>query len=147
MQPFSQDKARRSHGDRMIRNWIIFATLLAAASPAASLAKAQEPVLAQGRPETQQCLLTRSIQQTVIGPDRKYYVRMRGGGWWRNTMECAMLVRPRVLVHSSPIGSQCKGDIVQVVDFMMGGVNFGGCGFGDWEKVDGPPDPKAKPRR
>ncbi len=45
---------------------------------------------------------------------------------------------------ASPIGSQCRGDIVQVIDFNLGGVNFGGCGFGSWERVAGPPSKPAK---
>lgn len=121
----------------------MFAALIAAPI-AASAAFAQEAAPAPDKPVTQQCLLTRSIQQTQVGPDRKWYVRLRDGTWWRNGMECAVLSQNRALVHSSPIGSQCKGDIVQVVDFMMGGVNFGGCAFDEWQKVDGPP---AKPAR
>jgi len=59
-------------------------------------------------------------------------------------MECPGLAPGRALVHVSPIGSQCRGDIVQVVDFMLGGISFGGCGMGGWEQVDGPPGKTAK---
>ncbi|OSZ72723.1 hypothetical protein CAP39_05305 [Sphingomonas sp. IBVSS1] len=90
------------------------------------------------------CLPTRNIQQAQAGIDRHWYVRLRDGSWWRNAMMCPGLAPRRALVHSSPIGSQCRGDIVQVVDFTMGGVNFGACGLGDWERVAGLPTKPAK---
>jgi hypothetical protein len=123
----------------MISHAFIFAAL-AAAAPAA----AQDAPEADGKPTTQSCIITRNILSTTAGSDRHWYARMRDGTWWRNTMECPNLAPRRALVHNSPIGSQCAGDIVQVVDFTMGGVDFGGCGLRDWEKVDGPP---AKPKK
>jgi hypothetical protein len=123
----------------MIRNAPILVALLCAAP-----ALAQNETRAPEKPASQSCLVTRNIQTAQAGLDRHWYARMRDGSWWRNTMDCPALAPRRALVHVSPIGSQCAGDIVQVVDFTLGGVNFGGCGLGDWERVDGPP--KAKPK-
>ena len=123
----------------MIRNALLLAAL-AAAAPALA---ASEPAAKGQRIE---CVVTRNIQQSQAGPDSKWYVRLRDRSWWRNTMECPGLSPRRALVHTSPIGSQCRGDIVQVVDFTMGGVSFGGCGLGSWERVDGPP-PKERPKK
>jgi hypothetical protein len=123
----------------MIRSMLFMAALIAAAP---ALADDDPPA----KPAVQACLNTRSIQQAEAGNDHHWYARLRDGSWWRNRMECAGLARGRALVHSSPIGSQCSGDIVQVVDFTLGGINFGGCGLGDWERVDGPPD-KAAPKK
>ena len=119
--------------------------LAAAALMAAGPALAQETPAAEA-PEVQSCLTTRSIQQAYAGIDGKWYARVSGNKWWRNRMECAALRPPRGLVHTSPIGSQCKGDIVQVVDFGLGGVNFGGCALDDWERVD-KPAPQRPPRK
>lgn len=102
------------------------------------------PAAAATPPAATDCLITRSITQTTVGPDKHYYVRTMGRQWWRNTMECPVLAAGRAVVHTSPIGKQCKGDIVQVVDFALGGINFGGCGFGNWEPVDGPPKDAPK---
>ena len=105
------------------------------------------PAVADDSPATtvvRDCLPTRSIMQTQAGIDRHWYARLRDGSWWKNRMECPGLAPRRALVHSSPIGSQCRGDVVQVVDFTMGGVNFGGCGLGDWERVNGLPTKPAK---
>lgn len=120
----------------MIRTALFPAALVAAFSTAAV---ADEP---PAKPAVQDCLITRNIQQSEIGIDDHYYARLRDGSWWKNSMMCPALAPRRALVHSSPIGSQCRGDIVQVVDFTMGGVNFGGCGLGNWERVAGLP---AKP--
>lgn len=138
MRMFSDDTGGRAQETTMIRTALILAALAAAA-----------PALAQdgAKPQTQSCITTRQIQQAQAGPDRHWYARMRDGTWWRNNMECATLAPRRALVHNSPIGSQCRGDIVQVVDFTMGGVNFGGCGLGDWEKVSGPPAKPAKVKK
>jgi hypothetical protein len=122
----------------MIRNALLLAALVAGPAIAQPEAQAQKPA-------TQDCLITRNIMQAQAGADRHWYARLRDGSWWRNSMDCPALALRRALVHVSPIGSQCRGDIVQVVDFTLGGVNFGGCGLGDWEKVDGPP--KAKPKK
>ena len=119
----------------MIRNAFIIAAL-AAASPALS---AENTSAAKAKPQQIDCLISRNIQQTQAGYDRKWYARLRDRSWWRNTMECPGLHPRRALVHTSPIGSQCRGDIVEVVDFTLGGVTFGGCGLGSWERVDGPP--------
>ncbi|MBU6166835.1 MAG: hypothetical protein KGQ52_12025 [Alphaproteobacteria bacterium] len=121
----------------MMRSLFLLAALLAAAPALADDA-------APAKPTVQSCLHTRSIQQAQAGHDQHWYVRMRDGSWWRNKMECPGLAPRRALVHNSPIGSQCRGDIVQVVDFTMGGINFGGCGLADWERVDGPPAKAAK---
>lgn len=126
----------------MIRTAIFLAALTAALSAAAQEA-AKSPVDAAAK-KTVDCLQTRSIQQAQAANDRHWYVKMRDGKWYRNTMECPGLAPRRALVHVSPIGSQCRGDIVQVVDFTLGGVSFGGCGLGSWEPVDGPPAKKAK---
>ena len=123
----------------MIRSTLLMAALIAAAP---ALAEDDGPE----RPTVQTCLNTRSIQQAEAGADSHWYARLRDGSWWRNRAECPGLARGRAMVHSSPIGSQCRGDIVQIVDFTLGGVNFGGCGLGDWERVDGPPG-KAKPKK
>lgn len=118
---------------------IRFALLMAALATAApALAANDTPA------ETRDCLQTRSILQTQAGPDGNWYARLRDGRWWRNNMNCPTLQPRRALVHSSPIGSQCRGDIVQVIDFNLGGVNFGGCGLGTWERVAGPPPKPAK---
>jgi hypothetical protein len=116
------------------------------AALAAAPALAQEDKAQPGKQASQSCLVTRNIAQAQAGADHRWYARLRDGSWWRNTMDCPTLLPRRALVHVSPIGSQCSGDIVQVVDFTMGGVNFGGCGLRDWERVDGPPakTPKAK---
>ena len=119
--------------------------LLTAALVAAAPALAGDDPPASGKPQSQSCIITRNIMHTVAAADRHWYARLRDGSWWRNSMDCPNLAPRRALVHSSPIGSQCSGDIVQVVDFTMGGLNFGGCGLGDWERVDGPPG-KAKDR-
>lgn len=95
-------------------------------------------------PEKTDCLLSRTIAQTAAGNDRHWYARTRDGKWWRNTTACPGLAPRRALVHTTPIGSQCRGDVVQVVDFTMGGVNFGGCGLGDWERTDNPPDSRGR---
>lgn len=126
----------------MIRLALIMAAL-AAAAPALA---ADDPraVAADGLGETRDCLQTRSILQTQAGADHNWYARLRDGRWWRNNMNCPTLQPRRALVHSSPIGSQCRGDIVQVIDFNLGGVNFGGCGLGTWERVAGPPPKPAK---
>ncbi|WP_152417253.1 hypothetical protein [Sandarakinorhabdus sp. AAP62] len=125
---------------------MIRTAFLAAALVAAFPAVAAERAPAASKPVD--CLVTRNIQQSQAGPDRKWYVRLRDRTWWRNTMECPGLSPRRALVHTSPIGNQCRGDIVQVVDFTMGGVSFGGCGLGSWEQVDGPPakGKAAKPK-
>lgn len=122
----------------MIRNALLLAALVAVPAIAQPEAQPQKPA-------TQDCLITRNIMQAQAGADRHWYARLRDGSWWRNRMDCPTLAPRRALVHVSPIGSQCRGDIVQVVDFTLGGVNFGGCGLADWEKVDGPP--KAKPKK
>ena len=131
------DTASHGHQGRMIRNALLLAALVAATP-----APPGKP--AEFKAETRDCLQTRSILQAQAAPDGKWYARLRDGRWWRNTMECPTLQPRRALVHSSPIGSQCRGDIVQVIDFNMGGVNFGGCGFGSWERVAGPPSKPAK---
>ena len=126
---------------------IRFALTLAALVAAAPLMAQQTPApddAPKVQARVQDCLATRSIQQAQAGPDGKWYARTRDGKWWRNRMECPGLAPRRALVHVSPIGSQCRGDIVQVVDFTLGGINFGGCGLGDWEQVDGPPKPAKK---
>lgn len=117
----------------IMRTSLIFVALACAAPALAADAPAVKPKL-------QDCLITRSIQQTQTGYDGQYYARLRDRSWWRNTMICPGLHPRRALVHTSPIGSQCRGDIVQVVDFTMGGVSFGGCGLGSWERLDGPPN-------
>lgn len=114
----------------------LVAALLAAA-PAAAEDDAAKPAV-------KDCLPTRGIQQAEAGRDNHWYARLRDGSWWKNSMECPGLAPRRALVHSSPIGSQCRGDIVQVVDFTMGGINFGGCGLGEWQRVPGPPGKPAK---
>lgn len=124
----------------MIRTPLILA-VLAFAAPA--LAADNPPAKPKG-PAVQDCLITRNIAQTQAGYDGKWYARMRDRSWWRNTMECPGLHPRRALVHTSPIGSQCRGDIVQVVDFTLGGVTFGGCGLGNWERIDGAP-PRDQP--
>lgn len=127
----------------MIRNALILAILVCAAP---ALAAENPPVKPSGA-AAQDCLITREIQQTVVGRDGQWYARLRNKSWWRNSMDCPVLSPHRVVVHSSPIGSQCRGDIVQIVDFSMGGVSFGGCGLGKWERADGPPPKEpAKPK-
>jgi hypothetical protein len=126
----------------MIRN-LLLAAALAAAFPAAAQDAPKSPVDPAPK-KMVDCLQTRSIQQAQAANDRHWYVRMRDGKWYRNTMDCPGLALRRALVHVSPIGSQCRGDIVQVVDFTLGGVSFGGCGLGSWEPVDGPPGKKGK---
>ena len=118
--------------------------ILAALACAAPALAADAP---PAKPKLQACLTTRNIQQTQTGYDGQYYARLRDRSWWRNTMECPGLSPRRALVHTSPIGSQCRGDIVQVVDFTMGGVSFGGCGLGSWERLDGPPNMDRPPRK
>ncbi len=122
--------------------WMNRLALLLAALMVAAPAMAEDD--APAKPAVQSCLNTRSIQQAQPGADKHWYARLRDGSWWRNRMDCPALGLGRALVHSSPIGSQCRGDIVQVVDFTLGGINFGGCGLGDWERVDGPPAKTAK---
>ncbi len=123
----------------MIRNALIVAALAVApvtAQPADSV---------PDKPAVESCITTRNILSAQAGSDSHWYARMRDGTWWRNTMECPGLAPRRALVHSSPIGSQCAGDIVQVIDFTLGGVNFGGCGLAKWERVPGlPPKPARK---
>lgn len=129
----------------MIRTALIATALMVAGQAHATAAQNDA---ASAGPETVPCLPTRNIQQAQAGIDGKWYVRMSGGKWWRNRMECAALRPPRGLVHTSPIGSQCKGDVLQVVDFSMGGMQFGGCAFDDWERVDkpAPTRPPKKPK-
>ena len=117
---------------------------LACAAPA--LASDPAPAKPKNAP-VRDCLITRNIQQTQSGYDGRYYARLRDRSWWRNTMICPGLHPRRALVHTSPIGSQCRGDIVQVVDFTMGGVSFGGCGLGAWERLEGLPPPDRPPRK
>ena len=119
----------------MIRMLALIATLTSAAMAADAPAPAAKPV---------DCLQTRSITQAQPGSDHHWYAKTRDGKWYRNAMECPSLGLGRALVHVSPIGSQCRGDIVQVVDFTLGGMNFGGCGMGRWEPVDGLPGKPAK---
>lgn len=141
---FSDDTASDGYHGTMIRTALFLAALVAA-FPA--LAGDDPPAkTAEFKPEIRDCLQTRSILQTQAGADHNWYARLRDGRWWRNNMNCPSLQPRRGLVHTSPIGSQCRGDIVQVVDFNLGGVNFGGCGLGKWERVAGPPakKPKAK---
>ena len=126
----------------MIRIALILAALVAAVPALAGEEPAARPKIMQ-----KDCLITRNIAQAQAGYDGKWYARLRDRSWWRNTMECPGLHPRRALVHTSPIGNQCRGDIVNVVDFIMGGVSFGGCGLGSWERVDGPPTdqpPKSK---
>jgi hypothetical protein len=123
----------------MFKTALIFAALAAAAPTLAQEAAAPAA-------KTQSCITTRQIQQTVAAPDRHWYAKLRNGSWWRNNMICPGLAPRRALIHNSPIGSQCRGDIVQVVDFSIGGVNFGGCGLGDWEQVEGPPKQQPSKR-
>lgn len=143
----------------MIRNALILAALVAASpalaqapekpAPEKSAADKAADRAADRAAEPTECLQTRSIQQTTIGPDNRYYARTAGKTWWRNTMDCPVLEPHRAIVHTSPIGSQCRGDIIQIVDFSMGGVNFGACGLGRWERVPGPPGkdaPKDAPK-
>lgn len=126
----------------MIRNALFLAALVAAVP-----ALAGENPPARPQPATRECLLTRDIQQTQMGTDGKYYARLRDKSWWRNSMDCPVIAPRRAMVHTSPIGNQCRGDIVEIVDFTMGGVSFGGCGLGSWERVDGPPGKDApKPK-
>jgi len=126
----------------MIRNALILAALVAAAP---ALAGDDKPAKsAEFKPETRECLQTRAILQAQAGADHFWYARLRDGRWWRNNMDCPTLEPRRGLIHTSPIGSQCRGDIVQVVDFNLGGMNFGGCGLGQWERVAGPPAKPAK---
>ncbi|WP_156255590.1 hypothetical protein [Sandarakinorhabdus oryzae] len=115
---------------------IIILAALAVATPALA---ADKPPAPPAGPAVQDCLITRNIQQTDVGRDGKWYARLRNKSWWRNSMDCPALSPRRAMVHTSPIGSQCRGDIVEIVDFTMGGVSFGGCGLGRWERVDGPP--------
>ena len=136
------DTASHGHQGRMIRNALLLAALVAATPALAGDDPPGKP--AEFKAETRDCLQTRSILQAQAAPDGKWYARLRDGRWWRNTMECPTLQPRRALVHSSPIGSQCRGDIVQVIDFNLGGVNFGGCGFGSWERVAGPPPKPPK---
>ena len=101
----------------MLKSLILLAALVAA------------PALAQDAPvkpaaKPTDCLLTRSITQAEAATDKHWYARTRNGKWYRNNMECPSLARGRALIHSSPIGSQCRGDIVQVVDFTMSGISF-----------------------
>jgi hypothetical protein len=124
----------------MIRNALILAALVAAAPALA----ADDP---PAQPKRVDCLISRNIQQSQAGYDGKWYVKLRDRSWWRNTAQCPGLHPRRALVHTSPIGSQCRGDIVEVVDFTMGGVSFGGCGLGSWERLDGPPPKDQPPRR
>ncbi len=119
-----------------------FAPLLALVPALLVAAPAAAGDDAPAKPAVQSCLPTRSIAQSQAAHDGHWYARLRDGSWWRNKMECPGLAPRRALVHNSPIGSQCRGDIVQIVDFTMGGINFGGCGLGDWERVAGLP---AKP--
>lgn len=112
-------------------------TLAAQDAPAAAGQSAARPA-----PKPFDCLQTRSIRQAQAASDGRWYARTNGGKWYRNNMECPALAPRRALVHVSPIGSQCRGDIVQVIDFTLGGVNYGGCGLGSWEQVDGPPAKK-----
>ena len=124
----------------MIRFPLILAAL-AAATPALAVDAAPKAAV------TQDCLITRNILQAQAGYDGKWYARLRNGSWWRNNMECPTLAPRRALVHTSPIGSQCRGDIVNVVDFSAGGVFYGGCGLGNWEPVVGPPPkPPKRPK-
>lgn len=126
----------------MIRKSLIVAVLVAAAP---SLAGDDPPAkTSEFKTEIRDCLQTRSILQAQAGADHYWYARLRDGRWWRNNMNCPTLQPRRALVHSSPIGSQCRGDIVQVIDFNLGGINFGGCGFGSWERVAGPPSKALK---
>jgi hypothetical protein len=120
--------------------------ILAALAFAAPVLAADNPPAKPKGPAVQDCLITRNIQQTDVGRDGKWYARLRDRSWWRNGMDCPALSPNRVMVHTSPIGNQCRGDIVQVVDFTMGGVSFGGCGLGSWERVDGLP-PKDRPAK
>lgn len=130
----------------MIRNSLILAALLAAA-PALAADRTAQTDTSAGAPVVQECLISRNILQSQAGYDGKWYARLRDRTWWRNTMECPGLAPRRALVHTSPIGSQCRGDIVQVVDFTMGGVFFGGCGLGAWERIDGPPPRDQPPKK
>ncbi|WP_164157282.1 hypothetical protein [Sandarakinorhabdus rubra] len=120
----------------------LLALALAAAVPAAAQDTPAAPVPA----ETANCLISRTIAQAHAGIDRHWYARTRDGKWWRNAMDCPTLIPPRSFVFSSPIGSQCSGDIVQIVDFTMGGLNFGSCGLRKWERVE-KPAPQRAPRR
>ncbi len=133
-------KAVGAHYGLMVREILLVAALCATALAA--------PALAQDAPKPPakplECLQTRSISQAEAAKDQHWYARTRDGKWYRNNMECPGLAPGRALVHVSPIGSQCRGDIVQVVDFMLGGISFGGCGMGGWEQVDGPPGKTAK---
>jgi len=125
----------------MIRTMFLLAAL-AATTPAFAQDAPQSSAKPLAKPVD--CLLTRSITQAEAAKDRHWYARTRDGKWYRNTMECPGLGLGRALVHVSPIGSQCRGDIVQVVDFTLGGISFGGCGMGAWEQVDGPPGKARK---
>lgn len=116
--------------------------LILAALTAATPALADDGALKA--PATQDCLVSRNILQAQAGFDGKWYARLRNGNWWRNSMNCPILKPRRALVHTSPIGSQCRGDIVNVVDFSAGGVFYGGCGLGTWERVASPPPKPPK---
>ncbi len=127
----------------MTRTIVLLALLVATTAPAR--AGAPDAPADPAPAERTDCLQTRSIMSTQASRDGYWYARTRDGKWWKNSMQCPGLLPRRALVHTSPIGSQCRGDIVQVVDFTMGGVNFGGCGLGHWERVAGPPGKPAKP--
>lgn len=123
----------------MIRTVLLLAAL--AATPAVAQDAPKSPV------KPVDCLQTRSIMQAEAASDRHWYAKTRDGKWFRNNMECPSLAPYRALVHVSPIGSQCRGDIVQVVDFTMGGISFGGCGLGSWEEVEGLPGKVKKAKK
>ena len=100
------------------------------------------PVVAAQPPTSKNCIANRDIKAKKLSAETGYYVQT-SRGWWRNTASCPAFGPDRALVTRSNNDQQCSGDIVEAID-PFSRINYGGCGLGRWEKVDGPPVPGAK---
>lgn len=123
--------------------------ILAAAAAFPVVALAQVPLPAQPAPaagtvvqpagKSKKCVLNRDIRITKLSPANGYWVETING-WWRNTATgCPWYDNNRILRTLSINGSQCSGDLLEVVDRSSRKIVFGTCRIGGWQKMKGPP--------
>jgi hypothetical protein len=121
---------------------LVLPLLLAAAVPAsATAAPAASPIATS--PETRRCLVNRHIRAQRSTAENGYFARTQQGWWFNNGPTCPSFGRNRALVSYRPTDTQCRGDVVNVVDPRTG-VEFGNCMLGEWQRVE---DAKVPPAR
>lgn len=124
---------------------LVLPLMFAAAVPGSAAAAPEAPATnsASAPPETRKCLVNRHIEAQRNTAEAGYFARTREGWWFNTGPACPSFGRNRALVSYRPTDTQCRGDVVNVVDPRTG-VELGNCMLGEWQRVDASKVPPAR---